>query len=162
MKNCIIKSESDDKIENKTFFDNLNNLYKTYSDNLIYKSYNNNINNNDFKFDNNEEKIDFGNPIVGGTKKRMYTIKNQRHLIENFVLNKEIIKDEKESDLSFNNNKSQRSNSNKISISSENSENELGFDFNDNKNILNEEKIDFLIKELNLEEKEEKPNNENS
>ena len=159
MKEDIIKKESNDKIENKTFFSNLNSLYKTFSDNLIYKSINKTNQNNDFINSDNEDdcdKLDFGIAIVGGKKKRMYHINNKRKLIEKLVLNKQISDEEKglttDSISIINTSKNNKNNSNRVSISSENSENELGYDIND-KNILDEEKIDFLIKELNSEEK---------
>jgi hypothetical protein len=165
MKEEIIKKESNDKIENKTFFTNLNSLYKKFSDNIIYKSINNSNNNNDFINSDNEDdcdKLDFGIAIVGGKKKRMYHINNKRKLIEKLVLNKQISDEEKglttDSISIINSSKSNKNNSNRVSISSENSENELGFDIND-KNIIDEEKIDFLIKELNLEEKNNLDNN---
>ena len=165
MKEEIIKKESNDKIENKTFFTNLNSLYKKFSDNIIYKSINNSNNNNDFINSDNEDdcdKLDFGIAIVGGKKKRMYHINNKRKLIEKLVLNKQISDEEKglttDSISIINTSKNNRNNSNRVSISSENSENELGFDIND-KNIIDEEKIDFLIKELNLEEKNNLDNN---
>ena len=149
MKEDIIKKESNDKIENKTFFSNLNSLYKTFSDNLIYKSINKTNQNNDF--------------INSDKKKRMYQINNQRKLIEKLVLNKQISDEEKglttDSISIINTSKNNKNNSNRVSISSENSENELGYDIND-KNILDEEKIDFLIKELNLEEKKSLDNND--
>ena len=92
----------------------------------------------------------------------MYQINNQRKLIEKLVLNKQISDEEKglttDSISIINTSKSNKNNSNRVSISSENSENELGFDIND-KNIIDEEKIDFLIKELNLEEKNNLDNN---
>ena len=74
MKEDIIKKESNDKIENKTFFSNLNSLYKTFSDNLIYKSINKTNQNNDFINSDNEDdddKVNFGNVIVGGKKKNV-------------------------------------------------------------------------------------------
>ena len=161
MKEEIIKKESNDKIENKTFFTNLNSLYKKFSDNIIYKSINNSNNNNDFINSDNEDdcdKLDFGIAIVGGKNQ----INNQRKLIEKLVLNKQISDEEKglttDSISIINSSKSNKNNSNRVSISSENSENELGFDIND-KNIIDEEKIDFLIKELNLEEKNNLDNN---
>jgi hypothetical protein len=166
MKEDIIKKESNDKIENKTFFNNLNSLYKTFSDNLIYKSINKTNHNNDFINSDNEDdddKVNFGTVIVGGKKKRMYQINNQRKLIEKLVLNKQISDEEKglttDSISIINTSKNNKNNSNRVSISSENSENELGYDIND-KNILDEEKIDFLIKELNLEEKKSLDNND--
>ena len=80
----------------------------------------------------------------------MYQINNQRKLIEKLVLNKQISDEEKglttDSISIINTSKNNRNNSNRVSISSENSDNELGYDI-DNKNILNEKKIDFLIKE---------------
>ena len=92
----------------------------------------------------------------------MYHINNKRKLIEKLVLNKQISDEEKglttDSISIINSSKSNKNNSNRVSISSENSENELGFDIND-KNIIDEEKIDFLIKELNLEEKNNIDNN---
>ena len=82
----------------------------------------------------------------------MYQINNQRKLIEKLVLNKQLSDEEKglttDSISIINTSKNNKNNSNRVSISSENSENELGYDIND-KNILDEEKIDFLIKELN-------------
>ena len=166
MKEEIIKKESNDKIENKTFFTNLNSLYKKFSDNIIYKSINNSNNNNDFINSDNEDdddKVNFGTVIVGGKKKRMYQINNQRKLIEKLVLNKQLSDEEKglttDSISIINTSKNNKNNSNRVSISSENSENELGYDIND-KNILDEEKIDFLIKELNLEEKKSLDNND--
>ena len=93
----------------------------------------------------------------------MYQINNQRKLIEKLVLNKQISDEEKrlttDSISIINTSKNNKNNSNRVSISSENSENELGYDIND-KNILDEEKIDFLIKELNLEEKKSLDNND--
>ena len=93
----------------------------------------------------------------------MYQINNQRKLIEKLVLNKQISDEEKglttDSISIINTSKNNKNNSNWVSISSENSENELGYDIND-KNILDEEKIDFLIKELNLEEKKSLDNND--
>jgi hypothetical protein len=93
----------------------------------------------------------------------MYQINNQRKLIEKLVLNKQLSDEEKglttDSISIINTSKNNKNNSNRVSISSENSENELGYDIND-KNILDEEKIDFLIKELNLEEKKSLDNND--
>ena len=98
----------------------------------------------------------------------MFQFKNQRNLIEKLVLNKKIEDEEKglisDSISVINSSKNNRNNnSNRVSISSENSENELGFDYNNNLNNLDEEKIDFNIKELNLEEhKDNSDDNKNN